>query len=107
MESVLQHPDMIKITNGNSIREEEEEDLQECYEKFPEKLPVEPLTVGYTRGSATKIIFKNDFLKHLQAEKKVGRNSSFKSSYTFSPRQRNPSGDGKRVIVMKAEEGGG
>ena len=53
MESVLQHPDMIKITNGNSIREEEEEDLRECYEKFPEKLPVEPLTVGYSRGSTT------------------------------------------------------
>ena len=50
MESVLQHPDMTKITNGNSIQEEKEEDvnaeMDECYEKYPEKLPIEPLKVS-------------------------------------------------------------
>ena len=47
------------------------------------------------------------FIKIFKAEKKVGRNSSFKSSYTYDPRPRTASGEGKRVIVMKAETGGG
>ena len=46
-------------------------------------------------------------LLSFKAEKKVGRNSSFKSSYTFAPKTRTPSGEGKRVIVMKAESAGG
>ena len=54
MESVLHHPDMTKIKNGNSFREEDEEkedvnvnaDMEKCYDKYPNILPVEPLKVG-------------------------------------------------------------
>ena len=50
MESVLQHPDMTKITNGNSILEEVEEDvnadMDKHYDKYPEILPIEPLQVS-------------------------------------------------------------
>ena len=51
METVLHHPDMTKLTNGNSIREEDEEEdtLRESYVKCPEILPVEPLMVSYRR----------------------------------------------------------
>ena len=50
MESVLQHPDMTKITNGKSILEEVEEDvnadMDKHYDKYPEILPIEPLQVS-------------------------------------------------------------
>ena len=115
MESPLHHPDM--TNKPNSIREEEEEEEEEDwrkdYETCPEeRLPVEPLKVMvvniviFSNLSTIKFNIFIIFIEIFKEEKKVERNSSFKSTYTYEPRPRTGSNEGKRVIVMKAESGG-